>query len=29
MDLEATLVTNDGALLDGSIPGLQAENWLS
>jgi tRNA(fMet)-specific endonuclease VapC len=23
----ATLVTNDGALLDGTIPGLTAENW--
>jgi tRNA(fMet)-specific endonuclease VapC len=23
----ATLVTNDGALLDGTIPGLIAENW--
>jgi predicted nucleic acid-binding protein len=23
----ATLVTNDGALLDGTIPGLTVENW--
>jgi hypothetical protein len=29
LDLGATLVTNDQALLDGSIGGLQAENWLS
>ena len=25
----ATLVTNDGALLDGTIPGLTVENWTS
>lgn len=25
---DATLVTSDGALLDGTIPGLRAENWL-
>ncbi len=28
LDINATLVTNDSALLDGSIPGLQVENWL-
>jgi predicted nucleic acid-binding protein len=28
MDGNATLVTNDRALLDGAIPGLRAENWL-
>ena len=27
LDLRATLVTNDGALLDGTIPGLTVENW--
>ena len=27
LDLGATLVTNDGALLDGTIPGLSVENW--
>jgi predicted nucleic acid-binding protein len=27
LDLGATLVTNDGALLDGSISGLTVENW--
>jgi tRNA(fMet)-specific endonuclease VapC len=27
LDLGATLVTNDGALLDGHIPGLSVENW--
>lgn len=27
LDLGATLVTNDGALLDGTIPGLTVENW--
>jgi len=25
---DATLVTSDGALLDGTIPALRAENWL-
>jgi len=25
---DAALVTSDGALLDGAIPGLRAENWL-
>jgi predicted nucleic acid-binding protein len=29
LDLGAVLVTNDQALLDGSIAGLHAENWLS
>ena len=29
LDLGATLITNDQALLDGSIAGLRAENWLS
>lgn len=29
LDLGATLVTNDRSLLDGSINGLRAENWLS
>lgn len=29
LDLDAALVTNDQALLDGSIPGLRVENWLS
>ncbi len=29
LDLGAVLVTNDQALLDGSIGGLRAENWLS
>ena len=28
LDANATLVTNDGSLLDGSIDGLRAENWL-
>ena len=27
LDLDATLVTNDGGLLDGTIPGLTVENW--
>ena len=27
VDLGATLVTIDGALLDGTIPGLAVENW--
>jgi len=27
LDLGATLVTNDGALLDGTISGLTVENW--
>lgn len=27
LDLGAKLVTNDGALLDGTIPGLTVENW--
>ena len=27
LDLGATLVTNDGALLDGTVPGLSVENW--
>lgn len=27
LDLGATLVTNDAALLDGTIPGLMVENW--
>jgi tRNA(fMet)-specific endonuclease VapC len=27
LDLDATLVTNDRALLDGTIPGLTVENW--
>jgi tRNA(fMet)-specific endonuclease VapC len=27
LDLGATLVTNDRALLDGTIPGLSVENW--
>lgn len=25
---DAVLVTDDGALLDGSIPGLKTENWI-
>ena len=29
LSLNATLVTNDQSLLDGSIPNLQTENWLS
>ena len=29
MDLNAVLVTNDRALLDGSISGLRTEDWLS
>jgi predicted nucleic acid-binding protein len=29
LDLGATLVTNDQALLDGSIGGLHTENWLA
>ena len=29
VDLDAVLVTSDQALLDGSISGLRAENWLS
>jgi predicted nucleic acid-binding protein len=29
LEQEATLVTSDGALLDDSIIGLRAENWLS
>ena len=29
LEQEATLVTSDGALLDDSIHGLRAENWLS
>lgn len=29
INLNATLVTNDQALLDGAIEGLRAENWLS
>jgi tRNA(fMet)-specific endonuclease VapC len=29
LDLDAVLVTNDQALLDGSIGGLRTENWLS
>ena len=29
LELDAVLVTNDQALLDGSIGGLQSENWLS
>lgn len=28
IDQKAVLVTNDGSLLDGSIAGLRAENWL-
>lgn len=28
LDLGATLVTNDRALLDGTIPGLSVENWV-
>ena len=27
IEVGATLVTNDGALLDGTIPGLTVENW--
>jgi predicted nucleic acid-binding protein len=27
IDAGATLVTNDHALLDGTIPGLAVENW--
>jgi predicted nucleic acid-binding protein len=29
IDQDAILITNDGALLDGSIAGLRAENWLA
>jgi tRNA(fMet)-specific endonuclease VapC len=29
IDQNAVLVTNDGSLLDGSIAGLRAENWLA
>lgn len=29
LDLDAVLVTNDQGLLDGSIDGLRAEDWLS
>jgi predicted nucleic acid-binding protein len=29
MEHGATLVTNDGALKDGTVPGLQVEDWLS
>lgn len=29
LEEESILVTDDGALLDGSISGLKAENWLS
>lgn len=29
VDLDAVLITSDEALLDGSIKGLRAENWLS
>ena len=29
LSLNATLVTNDQSLLDGSISNLQTENWLS
>ena len=29
LELDAVLVTNDQALLDGSIGGLRTENWLS
>jgi predicted nucleic acid-binding protein len=28
LDLGATLVTNDRALLDGAIAGLRVENWV-
>jgi predicted nucleic acid-binding protein len=28
LDLGATLVTNDRALLDGAISGLSVENWV-
>jgi tRNA(fMet)-specific endonuclease VapC len=28
IDAGATLVTNDRALLDGTIPGLSVENWV-
>ena len=28
LDLGAFLVTNDRALLDGAIPGLNVENWV-
>lgn len=29
LEQDAILVTSDGALLDGSIPGLKAENWVA
>ena len=29
LDLDAALVTNDGALLDGTIADLRTENWLA